>query len=92
MSSKQNSFEIIKANFKNVIFFIFCMNVLSDDDRHLSFGLLRRSYVILFFFVFAFFGVGNIASVNSFDVRIVLPFITVFKPFVMGALLAYKVL
>ena len=66
--------------------------LLLQDACDSSFDVLRRSYVMLFFFVFAFFGVGNIASVNSFDVRIVLPFITVFKPFVMGGLLAYKVL
>ena len=41
--------------------------------------------------VFAFFGVGNIASINSFDVKVVLPFISIFNPFIMGGLLAYKV-
>lgn len=53
---------------------------------------VRRSFMLVFFLVVAFFGVGNIASINSFDVRVVLPFVTVFDPFVMGGLLAYKVL
>ena len=47
--------------------------------------------MFIFFLVLAFFGVGNIASINSFDVKVVLPFITVFNPFVMGGILAYKV-
>lgn len=47
--------------------------------------------MLVFFLVNAFFGVGNIASMNSFDVRVVLPFVTVFNPFIMGGLLAYKV-
>ncbi|XP_039251345.2 GPI ethanolamine phosphate transferase 1-like [Styela clava] len=53
---------------------------------------VRRSFMLVFFLVVAFFGVGNIASINSFDVQVVLPFITIFDPFVMGGLLAYKVL
>uniref|UniRef100_H2Z1S9 GPI ethanolamine phosphate transferase 1 n=1 Tax=Ciona savignyi TaxID=51511 RepID=H2Z1S9_CIOSA len=50
------------------------------------------AYMFLFFIVLAFFGVGNIASINSFDVKVVLPFLTKFNHLVMGLLLAYKVL
>jgi len=47
--------------------------------------------MLVFFLVLAFFGVGNVASVNSFDNRIVLPFLAMFDQGVMGVLLAYKV-
>ncbi|KAL8182617.1 UNVERIFIED_CONTAM: hypothetical protein K2H54_058651 [Gekko kuhli] len=45
----------------------------------------------VFFIVTAFFGTGNIASVNSFDPASVYCFLTVFSPFVMGGLLLWKV-
>ncbi|XP_076815464.1 GPI ethanolamine phosphate transferase 1-like [Clavelina lepadiformis] len=64
----------------------------SEQDFKMSFHTLRRSFILVFFLVLSFFGVGNIASINSFDVQVVLPFITVFQPFIMGSLLAYKVL
>lgn len=46
----------------------------------------------LFFIVLAFFGTGNLASVNSFDPSFVYCFVTVFSPFVMGGLLLLKIL
>uniref|UniRef100_A0A803XZW5 GPI ethanolamine phosphate transferase 1 n=1 Tax=Meleagris gallopavo TaxID=9103 RepID=A0A803XZW5_MELGA len=45
----------------------------------------------VFFIVTAFFGTGNIASVNSFDPASVYCFLTVFSPFIMGGLLLLKV-
>uniref|UniRef100_H2Z1S7 GPI ethanolamine phosphate transferase 1 n=1 Tax=Ciona savignyi TaxID=51511 RepID=H2Z1S7_CIOSA len=57
-----------------------------------SLSTIRIAYMFLFFIVLAFFGVGNIASINSFDVKVVLPFLTKFNHLVMGLLLAYKVL
>ncbi|XP_056187304.1 GPI ethanolamine phosphate transferase 1 isoform X4 [Falco biarmicus] len=59
--------------------------------RQLHLDDVRRSYFFVFFIVTAFFGTGNIASVNSFDPASVYCFLTVFSPFVMGGLLVLKV-
>ena len=40
----------------------------------------------------SFFGAGNVASVASFEISSTWRFVTVFSPFLMGALLMYKVL
>ncbi|XP_040442589.1 GPI ethanolamine phosphate transferase 1 isoform X2 [Falco naumanni] len=58
--------------------------------RQLHLDDVRRSYFFVFFIVTAFFGTGNIASVNSFDPASVYCFLTVFSPFVMGGLLVLK--
>uniref|UniRef100_A0A8C9TK69 GPI ethanolamine phosphate transferase 1 n=1 Tax=Scleropages formosus TaxID=113540 RepID=A0A8C9TK69_SCLFO len=60
--------------------------------RQLKLDDIRRSYFFIFFIVTAFFGTGNIASINSFDPASVYCFLTVFNPFVMGALLMWKVI
>ncbi|XP_013385617.1 GPI ethanolamine phosphate transferase 1-like [Lingula anatina] len=44
----------------------------------------------VFMIISAFFGTGNIASINSFDPASVYCFLTVFSPFVMGALMLWK--
>ncbi|NWX89056.1 PIGN transferase, partial [Nothoprocta pentlandii] len=59
--------------------------------RQLHLDDVRRSFFFVFFIVTAFFGTGNIASVNSFDPASVYCFLTVFSPFMMGALLVLKV-
>ncbi|KFQ45833.1 GPI ethanolamine phosphate transferase 1, partial [Nestor notabilis] len=59
--------------------------------RQLHLDDVRRSYFFVFFIVTAFFGTGNIASVNSFDPASVYCFLTVFSPFMMGSLLLLKV-
>ncbi|KAL6042203.1 GPI ethanolamine phosphate transferase 1 [Balamuthia mandrillaris] len=51
----------------------------------------RGSILFLFFCYVAFFGTGNIASISSFEVTSTYRFLTVFRPFVMGALLIWKV-
>ncbi|KAI4884788.1 hypothetical protein NFI96_018757 [Prochilodus magdalenae] len=63
--------------------------------RQLRLDDIRRSYffsVQVFFIIIAFFGTGNIASINSFDPASVYCFLTVFNPFIMGGLLMWKVL
>ena len=52
---------------------------------------LRRSYFFLFFTLLSFFGLGNLASLNSFDPSSVRSFVTTFSPFTMGALLLWKI-
>nr|XP_038031549.1 GPI ethanolamine phosphate transferase 1 isoform X4 [Anas platyrhynchos] len=59
--------------------------------RQLHLDDIRRSFFFVFFIVTAFFGTGNIASVNSFDPASVYCFLTVFSPFMMGGLLVLKV-
>ncbi|EDO47599.1 predicted protein [Nematostella vectensis] len=59
--------------------------------RPLSLDDLRGSYFFVFFIITAFFGTGNIASINSFDPASVYCFMTVFSPFLMGTLLLCKV-
>ncbi|CAL4147798.1 unnamed protein product, partial [Meganyctiphanes norvegica] len=61
-----------------------------DTGRVLEWSDLRRAYFYLFFIMLAFFGTGNIASINSFDPSFVYCFVTVFSPFVMGSLLLFK--
>ncbi|XP_076186517.1 GPI ethanolamine phosphate transferase 1 isoform X2 [Aptenodytes patagonicus] len=60
--------------------------------RQLHLDDIRRSFFFVFFIVTAFFGTGNIASVNSFDPASVYCFLTVFSPFMMGGLLVLKML
>ncbi|XP_013380261.1 GPI ethanolamine phosphate transferase 1 [Lingula anatina] len=59
-------------------------------ERHLIQADLRCAYFFVFLIISAFFGTGNIASINSFDPASVYCFLTVFSPFVMGALMLWK--
>ncbi|XP_004579512.2 GPI ethanolamine phosphate transferase 1 [Ochotona princeps] len=60
--------------------------------RQLCLDDIRRAIFLVFFLVTAFFGTGNIASINSFDLASVYCFLTVFSPFMMGALMMWKIL
>lgn len=51
---------------------------------------VRRVGFCVFFGILSFFGIGNIASVNTFDPATVYSFLTVFSPFVMGSLILLK--
>ena len=51
---------------------------------------VRRVFTCIVLGLFSYFGTGNIASVNTFDPATVYCFITVFSPFVMGALIMWK--
>lgn len=62
------------------------------QSRQLNLDDIRRAFFLVFFIVTAFFGTGNIASINSFDPASVYCFLTVFNPFVMGALMMWKIL
>ncbi|XP_054478913.1 GPI ethanolamine phosphate transferase 1 [Anoplopoma fimbria] len=70
----------------------FSANIDITKIRQLKLDDIRRSYFFVFFIITAFFGTGNIASINSFDPASVYCFITVFNPFIMGALMMWKVI
>uniref|UniRef100_A0A8C4KYC1 GPI ethanolamine phosphate transferase 1 n=1 Tax=Equus asinus TaxID=9793 RepID=A0A8C4KYC1_EQUAS len=70
----------------------FIYNTDLTQFRQLCLDDIRRAFFLVFFLVTAFFGTGNIASVNSFDVTSVYCFLTVFSPFIMGALMMWKIL
>lgn len=70
----------------------FAYNIDITQYRQLCLDDVRRSFFLVFFLVTAFFGTGNIASINSFDLASVYCFVTVFSPFVMGALMMWKIL
>lgn len=60
------------------------------DDGAASLEDVRRAWLCLFLGILSFFGIGNVASINTFDPNMIYTFITVFSPFVMGALLILK--
>lgn len=70
----------------------FAQKVDTTQIRQLRLDDIRRSYFFIFFIVTAFFGTGNIASINSFDPASVYCFLTVFNPYAMGALMMWKIL
>ncbi|XP_034019334.1 GPI ethanolamine phosphate transferase 1 isoform X2 [Thalassophryne amazonica] len=70
----------------------FAENINISKVRQLKLDDVRRSYFFVFFIVTAFFGTGNIASINSFDPASVYCFVTVFNPFIMGGLMMWKVI
>ncbi|XP_058133828.1 GPI ethanolamine phosphate transferase 1 isoform X2 [Dasypus novemcinctus] len=70
----------------------FSYNTDRTQFRQLNLDDIRRAYFFVFFLMTAFFGTGNIASVNSFELASVYCFLTVFRPFMMGALMIWKIL
>ncbi|CAF0725015.1 unnamed protein product [Brachionus calyciflorus] len=62
-----------------------------DDNESMNWSNLFRVYLLVFYLLLAFFGTGNMASINSFDPVSVYCFITVFSPFLMGFLLFLKI-
>ncbi|XP_053099818.1 GPI ethanolamine phosphate transferase 1 [Hemicordylus capensis] len=69
--------------------FSYCTDITQFRQLHVD--DIRRSFFYVFFIVTAFFGTGNIASINSFDPTSVYCFLTVFSPFMMGGLLLWKI-
>ncbi|KAF9606883.1 hypothetical protein IFM89_029482 [Coptis chinensis] len=72
-----------------------CVNVkdkiiLNHDERCLQLSDMRIPLIFMVLFNVAFFGTGNFASIASFEISSVYRFITVFSPFLMAALLVFK--
>lgn len=62
----------------------------TNDERNLQLFDLRIPVIFMVLFNVAFFGTGNFASIASFEISSVYRFITVFSPFLMAALLIFK--
>lgn len=60
--------------------------------RSLTIEDFRRASLFVFYIFFSFFGTGNIASLNSFEIVWVRCFLSVFSPFSMMALILVKML
>ena len=67
-------------------------NENDKSERGLTLEDIRRVFFCIFFGVLSFFAIGNIASINTFDPATVYCFLTVFSPFVMGALILWKMI
>ncbi|KAL3526014.1 hypothetical protein ACH5RR_014386 [Cinchona calisaya] len=67
-------------------------SILKHDERCLQLSDMRIALTFLVFFNIAFFGTGNFASIASFEISSVYRFITIFSPFLMAALLIFKLL
>ncbi|XP_043704890.1 GPI ethanolamine phosphate transferase 1 isoform X1 [Telopea speciosissima] len=63
---------------------------LNHDERCLVLSDVRIPLIFMVLFNVAFFGTGNFASIASFEISSVYRFITVFSPFLMAALLIFK--
>ncbi|XP_059050889.1 GPI ethanolamine phosphate transferase 1-like [Achroia grisella] len=61
-------------------------------ERSISNQDFRRAFYFTVYIILAFFGTGNIASLNSFEIRWVTCFITSFKPFIITGLILLKTL
>ncbi|KAJ0098524.1 hypothetical protein Patl1_21939 [Pistacia atlantica] len=64
--------------------------ILQNDNRYLQLSDVRIPLTFMVLFNVAFFGTGNFASIASFEISSVYRFITVFSPFLMAALLIFK--
>jgi phosphatidylinositol glycan class N len=64
----------------------------SSTTRSLQLREVRTTLMFMFFVNVSFFGTGNVASLSSFSVESVYRFVTIFNPFLMGALLITKIL
>ncbi|GAV74818.1 Sulfatase domain-containing protein/Lipase_3 domain-containing protein/PigN domain-containing protein [Cephalotus follicularis] len=64
--------------------------ILENEVRYLQLSDVRIPLVFMVLFNVAFFGTGNFASIASFEISSVYRFITIFSPFLMAALLIFK--
>uniref|UniRef100_A0AAQ5XPZ4 GPI ethanolamine phosphate transferase 1 n=1 Tax=Amphiprion ocellaris TaxID=80972 RepID=A0AAQ5XPZ4_AMPOC len=97
----QQNYKIHKALFPPVLSWLMFVWINIEQEALLAQGVSGRQelnvsltvhFLQVFFIITAFFGTGNIASINSFDPASVYCFLTVFNPFIMGGLMMWKVL
>eukprot|EP01135_Chromosphaera_perkinsii_P011111 Nk52_evm20s2340 gene=Nk52_evmTU20s2340 len=79
LRSSKPKFILDSSDFKK-----FTRNITSSD--------VRTSFFFLYFVEWAFFGLGNIASVSSFNPASTYRFVTVFSPFIMASLCLIKII
>jgi len=83
---------ILMSTYYEPLFYLcFCFLLNSTKSIDSDWSLARKSTITVFLTLLAFFGTGNLASLNSFDPNFVKTFVTVFSPFLMTSLLLLKV-
>ena len=63
----------------------------SDERSWVNLDDVSTALNVVFFTLVSFFGVGNLASINSFNPKSIQTLVSVFNPFLMGSLLLLKV-
>ncbi|XP_047126028.1 GPI ethanolamine phosphate transferase 1 isoform X1 [Hydra vulgaris] len=68
------------------------LSEIKREDQFLTLEHLRITFMFLYFIFLSFFGTGNIASINSYDIATALCFKTVFNPWILGLVVIIKCL
>ncbi|OQS00084.1 GPI ethanolamine phosphate transferase [Thraustotheca clavata] len=91
---------LLSISYEVWFYLVFCMTLLFWVEYETSqprcngetFNDIRIALWYLMLFKLSFFGTGNVASMSSFEISSTFRFVTVFSPFIMGALLVFKIL
>ncbi|XP_010550128.1 PREDICTED: GPI ethanolamine phosphate transferase 1 isoform X2 [Tarenaya hassleriana] len=82
-SSKVKDMSLSERNMEELV-------TIGNGERYLRLSDVRIPLIFMVLFNVAFFGTGNFASIASFEISSVYRFITIFSPFLMAALLIFK--
>jgi len=66
--------------------------VITDSGSHVSLQHVRVAAIYILCCFFAFFGTGNLAGFSGFELSSAFRFQTLFDPFLMGAIVVFKIL